>query len=65
MTKVGCPVLMIRGLKDRFLLPGALNDTWNWLEKDLTLVTVPDSEHFVQHDAADLVTRTMRMWLNR
>ena len=65
VIKVKCPVLMIHGLKDRFLLPGALNDTWNWLEKDLTLVTVPDSEHFVQHDAADLVTRTMRMWLNR
>ena len=65
MIKVQCPVLMIHGLKDRALLPGALNDTWDWLEKDLTLVTVPDAEHFVQQDAADLVTRTMRMWLNR
>ena len=65
VVKVKCPVLMIHGLKDRALLPGALNDTWDWLEKDLTLVTVPDAEHFVQQDAADLVTRTMRMWLNR
>jgi pimeloyl-ACP methyl ester carboxylesterase len=65
VVKVQCPVLMIHGLKDRALLPGALNDTWDWLEKDLTLVTIPDSEHFVQQDAADLVTRTMRMWLNR
>ncbi|MCH8108143.1 MAG: alpha/beta hydrolase [Chloroflexi bacterium] len=65
VVKVQCPVLMIHGLKDRALLPGALNDTWDWLEKDLTLVTVPDAEHFVQQDAADLVTRTMRMWLNR
>ena len=65
VVKVRCSVLMIHGLKDRALLPGALNDTWEWLEKDLTLVTVPDAEHFVQQDAADLVTRTMRMWLNR
>lgn len=65
VVKVQCPVLMIHGLKDRYLLPGALNDTWDWLEKDLTLVTVPDAEHFVQQDAPDLVTRTMRMWLNR
>jgi pimeloyl-ACP methyl ester carboxylesterase len=62
---VKCPVLMIHGLKDRFLLPGALNDTWRWVEKDLTLVTIPDANHFVHRDAADLVTRTMRMWLNR
>ena len=62
---VKCPVLMIHGLRDRFLLPGALNDTWKWIEKDLTLVTIPNANHFVQKDAADLVTRTMRMWLNR
>ena len=65
MITVKCPVLMIHGLRDRFLLPGALNDTWKWIEKDLTLVTIPNANHFVQKDAADLVTRTMRMWLNR
>ena len=65
MITIKCPVLMIHGLRDRFLLPGALNDTWKWIEKDLTLVTIPNANHFVQKDAADLVTRTMRMWLNR
>jgi epoxide hydrolase 4 len=65
LVKVQMPVLMIHGLKDTALLPGALNDTWNWVEKDLTLVTIPDAGHFVQADAPDLVTRTMRMWLAR
>ncbi len=32
-VKVKAPVLMIHGLEDRALLPGALNDTWQWLEK--------------------------------
>lgn len=63
--KVKCPVLLIHGLKDRALLPGALNDTWKWVEKDLTLVTVPEADHWVQQDAADLVTRTMVGWLRR
>jgi len=62
---VTCPVLLIHGLKDQALLPGALNDTWNWVEKDLTLVTIPGAGHFVQQDAADLVTRTIVAWLNR
>ena len=63
--KVKCPVLMFHGLKDKALLPGALNDTWNWVEKDLTLVTVPEADHSVQQDAADLVTRTLVGWLSR
>jgi pimeloyl-ACP methyl ester carboxylesterase len=60
---VKCPVLMFHGLQDKALLPGALNDTWKWVEKDLTLVTVPKAEHWVHRDAADLVTRKMVRWL--
>ncbi len=65
MPRVKCPVLMIHGLKDVALLPGGLNDTWRWLEKDLTLVTVPEAGHFVQQDAADFVTKQMTRWLAR
>jgi pimeloyl-ACP methyl ester carboxylesterase len=64
-TKVWVPVLMIHGLKDPYLLPGALNDTWEWVGSDLTLVTIPAAGHFVQQEAADLVTRIMRSWLTR
>ena len=63
VTKVKMPVLMFHGLDDKALLPGALNDTWDWLEKDLTLVTIPGADHFVQQDAAEKVSRTMKMWL--
>ncbi len=62
---VTCPVLLIHGLDDKALLPAALNDTWNWIDSDLTLVTIPHAGHFVQQDAAPLVTRTMVSWLNR
>ena len=58
-------VVMIHGLDDWALLPGALNGTWDWLEKDLTLVTIPGAGHFVHQDATDLVNRTMIMWLGR
>ena len=64
-VKVACPVLLIHGLDDNALLAGALNGTWNWIESDLTLVTIPGAGHFVQQDAADLVTRSMASWLNR
>jgi pimeloyl-ACP methyl ester carboxylesterase len=65
VVKVKMPVLMIHGLDDTALLAGALNNTWEWLEQDLTLVTIPKAGHFVQQDASELVTRSMKMWLKR
>lgn len=65
VVKTQMPVLMIHGLKDTALLSDMLNNTWDWMGRDLTLVTIPDAGHFVQQDAADQVTRTMRMWLER
>lgn len=63
--KVQCPVLMFHGLDDQALLPGALNGTWEWVESDLTLVTIPGAGHFVQQDASEMVSLTMRDWLAR
>ena len=60
---VKCSVLMIHGLLDPYLLPGALDGTWQWVEKDFTLVTLPKAGHFVHRDAAPLVTQTMVRWL--
>lgn len=65
IIKVKAPVLMIHGLTDKYLLAGALNNTWDWLENDLTLVTLPKAGHFVQHDQPDMVIRSIRMWLGR
>jgi pimeloyl-ACP methyl ester carboxylesterase len=65
VKKLQMPVLMFHGLKDTALLSPALNGTWDWVEKDLTITTVPDAGHFVQQDAAELVTKQMRAWLLR
>jgi pimeloyl-ACP methyl ester carboxylesterase len=64
LPKVPVPVLMFHGLGDRALHSDGLSGTWNWLEKDLTLVTIPAAGHFVQQDAAELVTSTMEWWLS-
>jgi pimeloyl-ACP methyl ester carboxylesterase len=63
MPKVKMPVLMFHGLGDQALNADGLSGTWKWLEKDLTLVTVPGAGHFVQQDAAEIVTSTMQWWL--
>ncbi len=65
LPKARMPVLMFHGLDDQTLLSDGLNNTWDWLEMDLTLVTVPGSGHFVQQDASELVTKTMKWWVSR
>jgi epoxide hydrolase 4 len=63
VNKVQVPVLQIHGLQDQYLLAGGLNNTWEWLDNSWTLLTIPRAGHFVQHDAADLVNRTIVNWL--
>ncbi|MDE0620179.1 MAG: alpha/beta hydrolase [Bryobacterales bacterium] len=57
------PVLQFHGLKDKAVDKDGLRDTWNWIDENYTLVTIPSSGHWVQRDAADIVSDTMRWWL--
>ena len=61
--RLDMPVLVFHGLKDTALHSNGLNNTWDWIDADLTIVTAPEAGHFVQADAAELVTSTMRWWL--
>ena len=63
LPKVKSPTLVIHGLKDPYLLAAGLSGTWEWVEKDLTIVTVPDAGHFIQHEKPQLVTKTILNWL--
>jgi epoxide hydrolase 4 len=62
--KINVPVLVIHGMKDTALLSMGHNDTWDQVAKDTTILMVPDANHFVQQDAADLVNGTIRSWLD-
>lgn len=63
--KLTMPVLLIFGTQDKYVLKEGLNDTWNWMESDLTLVTLPNANHFVQQDESEMVSKSMKMWLKR
>ena len=58
------PDLILHDLEDTSLHSDALNNTWDWSQKDVTIVTVPGAGHFVQQDAPALVSQTMRWWLS-
>ena len=63
VVKVQAPVLMIHGLDDPFLLPGALDGTWQWVDNELTVITLPHVGHFVLRDAPSQVIARVRAWL--
>ncbi|MEO1246357.1 MAG: alpha/beta hydrolase [Pseudomonadota bacterium] len=58
------PVLMFHGLADEALHSDGLNNTWDWIDADFTLMTIPGAGHFVQQDAAEYVTKNLRLWLD-
>ncbi len=60
---VDCPVLMFHGLDDKALGHEALNHTWEWLDHDLTLVTLPGVGHNSQHGPIDFTSGLMKSWI--
>ena len=63
VVKVQPPVLQFHGLNDTALLQGMLNDTWDWVARDLTLVTMPDAGHWAVTEKADFTIGMMQAWL--
>jgi len=61
---IAIPTLVFHGLDDQALHSDGLNNLWDWIDSDLTLTTVPGAGHFVQWDASDYVTKTLRLWLD-
>ena len=51
------------GLDDTALGHEALNHMWEWLEKDLTLVTLPGVGHNSQHGPIEFMNGLMKTWL--
>ena len=62
-ARLNMPVLVFHGLEDTALHSDGLNNTWDWIDADTTIVAAPGASHFVQQDAAELVTSTMKWWL--
>ena len=61
--QLNIPLLVFHGLRDTALHSNGLNNTWDWNDSDTTIVSAPQANHFVQQDAADLVTTTLKWWL--
>jgi pimeloyl-ACP methyl ester carboxylesterase len=63
LPEVQAPVLQFHGLADTALLADALNNTWDFLASDWTLVTIPGVNHWPHHEVPDKVSNMMKAWL--
>ena len=63
-NRVKVPVLVLHGMKDTALNAAGHSGTWNFVDADTTIVMFPQAGHFLQHDVAPQVNRTIRDWLN-
>lgn len=61
--QIKVPTLLLHGLDDPYALPAGLNGVWQWIDNEVTIVTLPGAGHFIQHDRAPQIARTLRDWL--
>ncbi|MDH3492110.1 MAG: alpha/beta hydrolase [Acidobacteriota bacterium] len=62
VRKVKTPVLIIHGMRDQALPAGMLNNSWDYVDTDLTILTFADAGHFVQQEAHEKVSKAIRTW---
>ena len=61
--KVQSPTLVVFGREDRPLSATGLNDLWQWVEKDLTLLVIPGANHGPHAEVPALTTPRIMSWL--
>ena len=62
--KVKCPVFLIHGLKDWAITAETLNNCWEWVEGELSILTLPQAGHWSHQSAAERVNRALLRWLD-
>jgi pimeloyl-ACP methyl ester carboxylesterase len=61
--KVKSPTLVIYGREDVPLVVSGLNDLWNWVDNELTLLVVPGAGHGPHSEVPEFVTPRIVDWL--
>jgi epoxide hydrolase 4 len=61
--KVKSPTLVVYGREDVPLVVNGLNDLWNWVDHELTLLVVPGAGHGPHMEAPEFATPRIMDWL--
>ena len=61
--EVTLPVLQIMGAKDDKILPSSITNTWNFAKGNLTMVVIPEADHFMLQSAPEKVLQQINLFL--
>ncbi|MEJ2113290.1 MAG: alpha/beta hydrolase, partial [Flavobacteriaceae bacterium] len=59
------PVLIVHGKNDKYLPISGHNNTWDFIDNELTIEILPKSGHFVQQDESEKLTKLIAEFLER
>ena len=65
LPNIKMPVLIIHGKKDVYALAQAHNNTWDYIDNELSIEILPNAGHFIQQDEPEKVTRLIRQFLTK
>ncbi|MEO9801926.1 MAG: alpha/beta hydrolase [Reichenbachiella sp.] len=65
LPNIKMPVLLIHGKKDPYALTKAHNNTWNYVDNELSIEILPEAGHFIQQDESEKVTRLISSFLSK
>lgn len=59
------PVMIIHGKQDQYLPISGHNNTWDFVDHELTIEVLPQAGHFVQQDESEKVTELIKHFIER
>lgn len=65
LPNIKMPVLIIHGKRDVYALAQAHNNTWDYIDNELSIEILPNAGHFIQQDEPEKVTRLIRQFLTK
>ncbi|HNP20013.1 MAG TPA: alpha/beta hydrolase [Fulvivirga sp.] len=64
LANLTMPVLVIHGKNDPYLPISGHNNTWNFVDNELTIEVLPDAGHFIQRDESGKVTQLIKTFIS-
>lgn len=63
LPNIKMPVLIIHGKKDTYSLTKSHNNTWNFVDNELTIHVLPNAGHFIQRDESNKVSLLIKQFI--
>lgn len=64
LPNIKMPVLIVHGKKDKYAPTQAHNNSWDFVDGELTIVVLPKAGHFIQQDESEKLTALIKKFIS-